>query len=95
MERTGLDLRQWLHDAAQRSGLRAFWRWWVGELIPLLPAGPRTALRRRRLRPIVAFEADAAVLWAPGVANGTLGFAEVARIPLSRCRKALSSRGGT
>ncbi len=42
----------------------------------------RTALRRRRLHPIVAIERDASVLWAPRVANGALAFDAVARIPL-------------
>jgi len=82
MERANPDLGRWLKDLAQRSGLRAFGRWWLGELAPLMPARLRTALRRRRLRPIVAFERDAAVLWAPRVANGTLAYDDVARIPL-------------
>ncbi len=47
------------------------------------PRGLRTAVRRRRLRPIVAFEPDAAVVWAPRLADGALAFAEVARVPLS------------
>ncbi len=48
-----------------------------------MPGGLRTAVRRRRLRPIVAFEPDAAVVWAPRLADGSLAFAEVARVPLS------------
>ena len=47
-----------------------------------MPAGMRTALRRRRLHPIVAIERDASVLWAPRVANGALAFDAIARIPL-------------
>ncbi|MEO8303872.1 MAG: pilus assembly protein PilM [Betaproteobacteria bacterium] len=82
MERTSPELRQRLRNAAQRSGLAAFWQWWKGELAGLMPGAARTALRRRRLRPIVAFQSDAAVLWAPRVTDGTLAFAEVARIPL-------------
>jgi general secretion pathway protein L len=77
----------------QRLGLRAFWRWWVGELLPLIPEGPRNTLRRRRLRPILAFEPDAAVLWAPGVVNGTLAFAETARIPLAGDPAAIARSG--
>ena len=59
MERANPDLGRWLKGLAQRSGLRAFWRWWLSELAPLMPAGMRTALRRRRLHPIVAIERDA------------------------------------
>jgi len=83
MDKANPNLRHSIGNAMQRLGLRAFWRWWVGELLPLIPDGPRNALRRRRLRPILAFEPDAAVLWAPGVVNGTLAFAATARIPLA------------
>jgi general secretion pathway protein L len=82
MERTNPDLGRWLKSVVQRSGLRTFWRWWLAELAPLMPAGVRTALRRRRLHPIVAIERDAAVLWAPRVSNGALAFNNVARVPL-------------
>ena len=52
MERANPDFGRWLKSVAQRSGLRAFWRWWVVELAPLMPAGRAHALlRRRRLRP--------------------------------------------
>ena len=83
MDRASPSFRQRLRGAAQRSGLRAFWQWWLGELAPLVPAGMRTAVRRRRLRPIVALESEAAVVWAPRLAEGKLAFAEVARVPLS------------
>ena len=36
-------------------GLPAFWRWWTRELAPLVPAAPRAAVKRRRLRPVLAF----------------------------------------
>jgi len=83
MERPNPGLRQAARNAAQRLGLRSFWQWWMGELAPLMPAGPRNALRRRRLRPILALDTDTAVMWVPGVADGALGFRESARIPLS------------
>lgn len=82
MARANPDFGHWLKSVAQRSGLRTFWRWWVGELAPLMPAGPRTALRRRRLRPIVGIEREGTVVWVPRVANGALAFNEIARIPL-------------
>ena len=93
MDKANPDFRQSIRDAMQRLGLRAFWRWWVGELLPLIPDGPRNALRRRRLRPILAFEPHAAVLWAPGVVNGTLAFAETARIPLAGDPAAIALSG--
>ncbi len=77
------DSWHWLRGLAHRYELPTFWRWWLGELAPLVPAAPRAALKRRRLRPLLAFGTDAAVLWEPRLVNGTLGFGESARIPLA------------
>src|SRR6185295_16543705 len=57
-------------DIARRSGLADFWQWWRGELAALVPAAPRTAIARRRMRPAVAFGADRATLWKAGVEEG-------------------------
>jgi len=72
-----------LRNAARRYGLSAFWRWWSDQIVGLIPPGPRNALRRRRLWPILAFEKDSATLFVPQVGNGGLAFAEVARVPVS------------
>ena len=72
-----------MRNAAHRYGFSVFWRWWLDQLMPLIPAGPRNAMRRRRLWPILAFQSDAAVLFVPHVTDGTLAFAEAARIPAS------------
>jgi general secretion pathway protein L len=93
MERANPGLRQTLRNAAQRSGLRAFWQWWIGELAPMVPAGPRNALRRRRLRPILALDADTAVMWVPRTADGVLTFTESARIALSGDPAAVAKAG--
>ena len=93
MERASPDLGRWLKGLAERSGLRAFWRWWLAELAPLMPPRLRLALRRRRLHPIVAIDRDAVVLWAPRVANGTLAFDDVARIPLQGDAAELAREG--
>jgi general secretion pathway protein L len=76
------DFSRWLRGLAHRYGLPAFWRWWLGELLPLVPAVPRAAIKRWRLRPMLAFGTDAAMLWEPRIVNGTLGFGESLRIPL-------------
>ena len=77
------DLRQRLRDYAHQLGLPAFWRWWTGQLAPLVPAVPRAALKRRMLRPVLAFAQDAAVLWVPRTSNGALAYAAAAHIPLT------------
>ncbi len=71
-----------MRSFAHRLGLPAFWRWWMGELAPLVPAAPRAAVQRRRLRPVLAFATDAAVLWMPKLHDGVLGFGASARVPL-------------
>ncbi len=82
MEQTAR-LRQGMRDAAHRFGLPAFLRWWAGELAPLVPARTRGALQRRRVRPVLAFGVDSAVLWVPRMHEGVIALVEAARIPLA------------
>ena len=77
------DLWQRMRDYAHRLGLPAFWRWWTGQLAPLVPPTPRAALKRRLLRPVLAFAQDVAVLWVPRTIDGRLAYAPSARIPLA------------
>ena len=93
MDKASPRFRQTLRDSAQKLGLPAFWRWWAGQLAPLVPAAPRTAVQRRRLRPVLAFGADAAVLREPRVENGVLAFVETARIPLAGDPAAVAQAG--
>ena len=51
--------------AGRRAGRASLWRWWTGELAPLVPRSTRTAVRRRRMRPVLAFDGDTATLWTP------------------------------
>src|SRR5215475_12580701 len=67
-ERMRLTLDNWrqgLRDAANRAGLPRFWRWWIGELAPLLPAASRAAIRRRFARPVIELADGEAVFWRP------------------------------
>ncbi|HYR01462.1 MAG TPA: hypothetical protein VET86_15590, partial [Casimicrobiaceae bacterium] len=93
MSRRLADLRKHLRDLAQRLGLPAFWRWWSRELGPLVPASSRAAVKRKLLRPVLAFDQDAAVLWEPRTTNGTLAFAASARIPLAGDPAAVQQAG--
>jgi general secretion pathway protein L len=72
-----------LRDLAYRLGLPRFWRWWTGELAPLVPAAPLGALQRRRARPIIEFGDGEAVVWRPELADGALRLARVGAIPLT------------
>jgi general secretion pathway protein L len=80
-------------DAAHRAGLLRFWRWWIAELAPLVPAAPRSEIQRRRTRPIIEFGEGVAILWQPELAGSALRLAEVARIPLSGDAAAIAAAG--
>ena len=83
MERALSDLRRRLRDLAYRLGLPGFWRWWTGELAPLIPAAPRGALQRRRARPIIELGDGEAIVWRPDLVDGALKLTRVAVIPLT------------
>jgi general secretion pathway protein L len=72
-----------LRDLAYHLGLPRFWRWWTGELAPLVPATPRGALQRRLARPVIEFGEGEAVLWRPELVEGSLRLVRAAAIPLS------------
>jgi general secretion pathway protein L len=93
MEPANPDLRLRLRAASRRLGLTAFWQWWVGELAPLVPRPLRRAAAKWRMRPVLAFEPDVAVLLVPDVANGTPAYKEAARIPLGADADATAAAG--
>jgi general secretion pathway protein L len=72
-----------LQDLARRLGVTGFWTWWKRELNTLVPAAPRAALARRRMRPVLRFEGDHAILWRPALEEGRAVMVEAARIPLT------------
>ncbi len=93
MERASPKLRQRARVVSRRLGLAAFWGWWAGELAPLIPHQLRNTVARMRMRPVLAFDADAAVLFVPKVANRRLAYKETARIPLSADPEATAAAG--
>src|SRR6266446_6161310 len=62
--------RQRVRDSANRAGLPRFWRWWIGELAPLLPGISRAALQRRFARPVIELSNGQALFWRPEINNG-------------------------
>ncbi len=71
-------LRMRLRDLAYQLRLPRFWRWWMRELAPLVPAAPRSALQRRRARPVIEFGEGEAVIWRPELVDGALTLVRVA-----------------
>jgi len=82
-----------MRAAAHRFGLTAFWRWWADQLAPMAPAAFAAALARKRLRPVLAFDADEIVLWTPVLREQSMAFAETARIPRGGDAAALQNAG--
>ncbi|HYT96435.1 MAG TPA: PilN domain-containing protein [Casimicrobiaceae bacterium] len=82
-----------LRDFARRHGLFGFWAWWLKELSGLVPAGPRAAVQRRRMRPVLAFDGDRATLWQPLIKDGRLSMVETASIGLSGDPGAVAAEG--
>jgi len=70
-------------EHARRLGLASFWQWWMRELDALMPAAPRTALARRRMRPVLVFSGESATLWRPTTANGQPIMIVATTIPLT------------
>jgi general secretion pathway protein L len=70
-------------DMARRSGLADFWQWWRGELAALVPSAPRTAIARRRMRPVLVFAGDRATLWRASVEGGAPVMEPVREIALA------------
>ncbi|MCC6194309.1 MAG: pilus assembly protein PilM [Burkholderiales bacterium] len=72
-----------VRDFARRSGLAGFWAWWMRELGPQLPAAARTALARRRTRPVLVFAGDHATLWRPVIEGGDISMRSAATLALA------------
>lgn len=82
-----------LRDLARRTGLPGFWAWWKHELDAIVPAGPRAAFARRRMRPVLVFEGDHATLWRPGMQEGRAAMSVAATIALTGEPAAIAAAG--
>jgi general secretion pathway protein L len=76
-------MRQRVRDFAYRIGLPRFWRWWMAELAPLVPATSRSAIRRRLTRPMVQFGDGQAVILRAQVTEGRVELVKVATVALT------------
>lgn len=85
--------RQRIRDAAHRAGLPRFWRWWTGELAPLLPGVSRTALQRRFTRPVIELAEGEAVFWRPEVGNGSARLVPAETVALNGEAQAVLAAG--
>ena len=82
-----------MRNFARRHGLSGYWAWWAKELASVVPAGPRAAVQRRRMRPVLAFDGDRATLWQPMLRNGRLAMVETASIALTGDASSVASEG--
>jgi len=93
MARSSPDLKHRARAVSRRLGLPSFWRWWADQLAPLIPHQLRNTVARMRSRPVLAFDAQEAVLLVPKVANNRLKYKETARIPLTSDADATDTAG--
>src|SRR5258706_8616628 len=92
--KVGLDnWRQRLRDAGNRVGLPRFWRWWIGELAPLLPSVSRIAFQRRFVRPVIEFADGEAVFWRPEFGVGPTRLAIAEKVSLTGVAAAVLAAG--
>jgi general secretion pathway protein L len=80
-------------DWARQLGVAGFWRWWMRMLASLVPAGPRAALERRRMRPVIAFDTDHVSVWQAQTRDGKVELAEIARVALAGDANAVATEG--
>ncbi len=80
-------------DLARRMGLGGFGRWWVRELEASMPAAMRSAIERRRARPVLMFDGNVATLWRPVQTNGRMQMTETTRIALDGDARAVAAAG--
>src|SRR5215468_6050366 len=85
--------RQFVRDAANRAGLPRFWRWWIGELAPLVPSASRVAFQRRFKRPVIELRDGEAVFWRPEFDNGAARLAIVEQVSLNGDAAAVLASG--
>ena len=83
MENRSINLGRYARDAATGIGLPRFWRWWMSELAPVVPAASRTTVRRWRMRPVIEFAEREAVFWRPEVSNGSARLAAAEKVALN------------
>ena len=72
-----------LRGLSRRAGFTGFWQWWSSELATFVPRSARAAVKRRRLRPVLAFEADHAALWRPVAGEHGIEMQPLLTIPLA------------
>jgi len=68
-----------LREVGRRTGATGFARWWAAELAALVPSATRSAVKRRRMRTVVAFADDTATVWQPSPRGGDTGMERMAR----------------
>ncbi|MCC7328458.1 MAG: pilus assembly protein PilM [Burkholderiales bacterium] len=92
-ELTHIRLRVRMREYARRLGVAGFWAWWTQELDAIVPAAPRAALARRRMRPTIVFAGDHATLWRPGMDGAMPVMTQAATVPLTADAAAVAAAG--
>jgi general secretion pathway protein L len=84
-----------LRAFGRRTGASGFLRWWLGELTGLVPRSVRAGMQRRRMRPVIAFDAGTATLWQPAMRDGEPVMEPVAEVALGPDAATTAAAGRT
>ncbi|HVE48755.1 MAG TPA: pilus assembly protein PilM [Casimicrobiaceae bacterium] len=71
----------------------SFIRWWLSELGAAMPKPTRDAVRRRRMRTVLAFDNDAVTIWRPALRDGALVMEPGERVALAADAAATAAEG--
>ncbi len=82
-----------LADVSRRLGVAGFGAWWIGELASLAPQNLRSAIERRRLRPVIAQDGDRLTFWQPSRAGESIGMRETASVALTADTASVAAQG--
>ncbi|MEP7061724.1 MAG: PilN domain-containing protein [Betaproteobacteria bacterium] len=80
-------------DLARRFGLAGFGAWWLHELTSLVPARARSAIERRRLRPVIALDGERITFWRPSLQGEATGMREAASIAANADTATIAAQG--
>jgi general secretion pathway protein L len=93
-ERNYADMaRKSFAELGRRTGLAGFGAWWLHELSGIAPTRLRSALERRRLRPVVSVDGDRVSFWRPMLQDHGYRMQEVASIALGSDLNAAATEG--
>lgn len=80
-------------DLMHRLGVAGFGAWWLHELATFVPDRLRTAIERRRLRPVIGLDGDRITFWRVSQHGETFGMREATSIAANADAGTIAAQG--